>query len=90
MSTSREAFEAWSETFWSGDVGSLTPNECLAAAWQAAMQYAYADAAYLCDQMFNRARDADECADAIRERAKGAGKCLTQSASTWRSVSRRS
>jgi hypothetical protein len=80
MSTSREAFEAWAigETYairegdtlmWNYPCGFMAEE-----AWQAAMQYAYADASYLCDQMFNRAADADECADAIRERAKEVGK----------------
>jgi hypothetical protein len=45
---SREAFEVWAGTFWSSDIGHLTPNGCLHAAWKAAMQYAYADAAEVC------------------------------------------
>jgi hypothetical protein len=79
---SREAFEAWKKqhgiAFVSRSYGEQTTHtvsrEALMALWQAAMQHAYADAAYLCDQMFNRAADADECADAIRERAKEVGK----------------
>jgi len=79
---SREQIEAWAK-----EVADYA-NQCchrsdgyeeqvealVLAKLQAAMQYAYADAAYLCDQMFNRAADADECADAIRERAKEVGK----------------
>lgn len=42
---SREAFEAWAEFFWSGEVGRLTPNECLHAAWQAAQADAFERAA---------------------------------------------
>jgi hypothetical protein len=79
MSTmSRKLIEAWSK-----EVAERANRCChrsdgyeeqveslVLAKLQAAMQYAYADASYLCDQMFNRASDADECADAIRERAK--------------------
>jgi len=80
MSTSREAFEAWAMGKYGGsrlkpDISDVEayyyiPTQAAWEAWQSAMQHAYADAAYLCDQMFNRAADADECADAIRERAK--------------------
>ena len=38
---SREAFEACVNAFWDGDVGHLTPNDCLHAVRQAAQADAY-------------------------------------------------
>jgi len=39
-------------------------------AWQEAVKREREECAYLCDQLFKRAGDADECADAIRARSE--------------------
>lgn len=78
---SREAFEAWLNP--GHHAGNVSPwvepgryqketHQLAWLAWKAAQADAYERAAQLCDQMFNRAADADECADAIRALAKEA------------------
>ena len=81
---SRESFEACVNAFWDGDVGHLTPNDCLHAVWQAAQADAYERAARVCEEVANRFFQSQplegnkpyasgQCADAIRALAKGAG-----------------
>ena len=63
---SREAFEACVNAFWDGDVGHLTPNDCLHAVWPVAQADAFERAAKVCrDQWY-----AADCVDAIIDLAK--------------------
>lgn len=63
---SREAFEAWA----AGNLpGGPRLNELAHEAWQAALAYAYEDAARVCDGMHPEVWPS-AYADAIRKRAK--------------------